>query len=77
MHFDHGATPGMLVFWPDQADPVFLILQLDIQVFLISILGITRPLPTLGDGLVATSPTLNVSRHDPIRGPKLGTAPVL
>ncbi len=72
MHSDHAAIQELLVFWPDQADPVFMILQLDTSVFLIAILGMTRLLLTLADRLVATSPTLNASRHDPIRGPKLG-----
>jgi len=77
MQSDHGAIQGVLVFWPDQADPVFVILQLDTPVFLVGILGMLRLIPTLADGLVAMSPILNVSRHDPIRGPKLGIAPVL
>jgi len=75
MRSDHEAIQELLVFWPEQADPVFVILHLDISVFLIGILGMTRPLLILADGLVATSPPLNASRHDPIRGPKFGIPP--
>ncbi len=77
MHSDHGALQELLMFWPDQADPVFVILQLDIWVFLIGIPGMTRLLLTLADELMATSPVLDASQHDPIRDPKLGMAPVL
>jgi len=74
---DHAAVQKLLlVLWPDQAAPAFMIQRLDTLVLLTGVLGMTRPFSALVDGLLDMSPTVNARRHKPLYRPKLAIAPV-